>query len=160
MKQHEPRVFSDVHGAQTYIKSLREKGKTLVTTNGCFDVVHVGHVRYLLEAASLGDILAVGINSDDTVRALKGEKRPLQRQEDRATVIAALGMVDCAFIFPENDPRGFLEILRPDIHVKGGDYPQDIIERPVVEQHGGKIRILSMFQGYSTTSILDRIQKK
>ena len=140
------------------VATARRRGKTLVTTNGCFDIIHAGHIQYLSEAARLGDILVVGVNCDKVVRNLKGADRPLQNQQDRATIVASLGMVDYSFIFREDDPRAFLEILRPDIHVKGGDYSKEIIEKPVVEKYGGKIRIVSFLPGRSTTSLVERIK--
>jgi glycerol-3-phosphate cytidylyltransferase len=113
----------------------------------------------LHDAASKGDILAVGINSDNSVARLKGPERPLQKEYDRAFVIAALKVVDCAFIFNENDPVRFLSILKPDVHVKGGDYtPEQLPEKGVVEQGGGRIEIVSFLKGYSTTSILTKIK--
>jgi rfaE bifunctional protein nucleotidyltransferase chain/domain len=150
------KTFSSVREANETIAPLRSMGKILVTTNGCFDLLHVGHVRCLREAAALGDILAVGINSDDVVRKLKGEGRPLQKAQERLEIVAALEMVDCAFIFTEDDPRAFLEVLRPDVHVKGGDYPQHIIEKPVVEKYGGVVRIVTLVEGYSTSSIVKK----
>jgi glycerol-3-phosphate cytidylyltransferase len=144
---------------KTAIADARKQGKTLVTTNGCFDIIHAGHIQYLSEAAELGDILVVGINCDKVVKNLKGPGRPLQKEQDRAAIVASLRMVDYAFIFRENDPRAFLEILRPDIHVKGGDYSEEIIEKPVVEKYGGKIRIVSYVQGLSTTSLVERTKR-
>jgi len=112
------------------VSKLRKKGKTLVTTNGCFDLLHAGHIKYLTDAAALGDLLVVGINSDASVSRLKGPDRPIQNEIDRALLIWSLKMVDYAFIFPENDPTAFLEVLRPDIHVKGGDYlPEQLPEK-------------------------------
>jgi rfaE bifunctional protein nucleotidyltransferase chain/domain len=154
----EQRVFKDVHEVRKFCAPLRAKGKTLVTTNGCFDIVHSGHVLYLTEAAELGDILVVGVNADATVSRLKGKGRPVRDENDRVRVVAALSMVDGAFIFGEDDPRTFLEILRPDVHVKGGDYTEDIIERETVEQHGGRISIVSYAQGFSTTSLVRKIR--
>jgi rfaE bifunctional protein nucleotidyltransferase chain/domain len=140
------------------IAENRRHGKILVTTNGCFDIVHAGHVQYLSEAARLGTILVVGVNCDDVVRKLKGVGRPLQDEQDRVAIVASLRMVDYAFIFREDDPRAFLEILRPDIHVKGGDYSADIIERQVVEEHGGKIKLVSYLKDHSTTSLVEKIR--
>ena len=112
------------------IDKARRQGKKIVTTNGCFDVLHVGHVRYLQEAKQMGDILIVAINSDESVRAIKGDKRPLVPEDERAEILAALECVDYVMIFPELDPIQFLRELRPDIHVKGGDYaPDQVIER-------------------------------
>ncbi len=141
------------------IAGLRRQGKTLVTTNGCFDIIHAGHVQYLAEAARQGDILVVGVNCDDVVRRLKGKGRPLQNERDRLEIVASFRMVDYAFIFREDDPRTFIEILRPDIHVKGGDYPENIIEAPVVEKYGGKIKIVSFLKDHSTTLLVEAIRK-
>jgi glycerol-3-phosphate cytidylyltransferase len=151
-------VFSGAAEVRDFLAPLRALGKKLVTTNGCFDILHAGHVQYLAEAACLGDILAVGINSDMVVQGLKGPGRPLQNEHDRLLIIGSLRAVDCAFIFRENDPRVFLEILRPDIHVKGGDYSNDILEKDVVENYGGQIRIVSFLPGRSTTSLVTKIR--
>jgi rfaE bifunctional protein nucleotidyltransferase chain/domain len=154
----EPRVFHCVEDALPWVESFRKKGMKLVTTNGCFDLIHSGHVQYLLDAASKGDILIVGINSDASVVRLKGPQRPLQKQMDRAFVIASLRAVACSFIFEENDPIRFLSLIKPDVHVKGGDYtPEQLPERAVVEQFGGKIEIVPFLSGYSTTSIVNKI---
>jgi rfaE bifunctional protein nucleotidyltransferase chain/domain len=141
------------------IAGLRSQGKTVVTTNGCFDIIHAGHVTYLSDAAALGDVLIVGINCDLVVRRLKGSSRPLQSEQDRLAIIASLRMVNYAFIFREDDPRAFLEIIRPDIHVKGGDYSENILEKPVVEKHGGKIKIVPFLSDHSTTSLVEKIRK-
>jgi D-beta-D-heptose 7-phosphate kinase / D-beta-D-heptose 1-phosphate adenosyltransferase len=150
-------VFQTASEVRDAIAGLRSQGKTLVTTNGCFDIIHTGHVQYLAEASSLGDILAVGINCDEVVQRLKGKGRPLQNEQDRLAIMASLRMVDYAFIFREDDPRGFLEILRPDIHVKGGDYTEDILEKPIVEKFGGQIKIVSFLKDHSTTSIVEKM---
>jgi glycerol-3-phosphate cytidylyltransferase len=140
------------------VSMLREKGKTLVTTNGCFDLLHAGHIKYLADAAALGDLLVVGINSDASVSRLKGPDRPIQNEIDRALLVWSLKMVDYTFIFPENDPIAFLEVLKPDIHVKGGDYtPEQLPEKSIVEKHGGKIVIVPFAAGHSTTSIVKKI---
>ena len=140
------------------IKEKRDAGKTVVTTNGCFDLIHAGHIQYLEESAALGDILIVGINSDASVKKLKGDDRPLQSEADRVKIMASLKMVDYSFIFEEDDPREFLKIIKPDLHVKGGDYTEDILERGVVEEGGGKIAILSFREGHSTTSIIEKMK--
>lgn len=140
------------------VSLLRKKGKTLVTTNGCFDLLHTGHIKYLADAASLGDLLVVGINSDASVSRLKGPDRPIQNEIDRALLIWSLKMVDYTFIFPENDPIAFLDVLKPDVHVKGGDYtPEQLPEKSIVEKHGGKIVIVPFTAGLSTTSIVKKI---
>jgi rfaE bifunctional protein nucleotidyltransferase chain/domain len=154
----EHRVFKDVHAVKKFIDPLRAQGKTLVTTNGCFDILHSGHVVYLTEAADLGDLLVVGVNADATVTRLKGKSRPVRDENDRVRVVAALSMVDGAFVFSEDDPRAFLDVLRPDIHVKGGDYNDDIIEKETVERHGGHIVIVSYAEGYSSTSLVRKIR--
>lgn len=140
------------------VSSLRKEGKTLVTTNGCFDLIHAGHIQYLADAASLGDLLVVGINSDSSVSRLKGPSRPIQNELDRALLIGSLKMVDFTFIFDENDPIAFLDVLKPDIHVKGGDYvPERLPEKTIVEKNGGKIVIVPFTTGHSTTSIVKKI---
>jgi rfaE bifunctional protein nucleotidyltransferase chain/domain len=156
VKHQKEKAFADVQQVARTIAPLRAAGKTLVTTNGCFDIIHAGHIQYLYEAAAMGDILVVGVNSDDTVRGLKGEGRPLQSEQDRCRILAALEMVDCAFVFREADPRQFLAVLRPDVHVKGGDYTTDIIEKDVVESHGGVVRTVSFLKDHSTTSLIRR----
>ena len=136
----------------------RRHGKKVVTTNGCFDILHVGHLRYLQEAKRLGDILIVAINSDDSVRAIKGSKRPLVPENERAEILAALECVDYVMIFPELDPIQFLNELRPDIHVKGGDYsPDQVIERETVESLGGKLRLMPGAPGKSTSDLIELI---
>jgi len=150
-------IFKNAESVAEYITPLRKKGKTIVTTNGCFDIIHGGHIEYLSEAASKGGILIVGVNCDKVVKKLKGGNRPVQGEDDRVAIVGALKMVDCAFIFTEDDPCTFLEIIKPDIHVKGGDYTEDIIEKPVVEAYGGKVSIVSFKEGYSTTTIINKI---
>ncbi len=143
-------------------EQLRATGKKLVATNGCFDLLHVGHVRYLEAARQLGDALVVGINGDASVRALKGKERPHNGEYDRAEVVAALESVDHVTIFPEERANHFLEKARPAIYVKGGDYKTETLnaeERAVLEKIGAEIRILPFEAGYSTTALLDRLQK-
>jgi rfaE bifunctional protein nucleotidyltransferase chain/domain len=152
------KVFRDARALRDHLAPLRAKGRRLVTTNGCFDIVHSGHVRYMGEAAALGDLLVVGVNADEVVTRLKGPGRPVRGEEDRALVVAALCMVDAAFVFREDDPRAFLEILKPDVHVKGGDYTRDIIEREVVERNNGRVAIVSYLKGFSTTSVVGKIK--
>ena len=142
-------------------KSAREKHRTIVTSNGCFDILHSGHVEYLEGASKLGDILIIGINSDSSVKKIKGPDRPVNSERDRASIMASLGFVDYCVIFNEDTPEELLKIIKPDIHVKGGDYnADDIIEKKIVEENGGIIKILPLVQGYSTTGILERLSKK
>ncbi|MDR0308145.1 MAG: adenylyltransferase/cytidyltransferase family protein [Chitinispirillales bacterium] len=151
-------ICRTVQEIQSVIEPLRREGKTLVTTNGCFDLLHSGHIKYLCEAAQLGDMLVVGINSDESVRKLKGAGRPVQSEADRALIIGSLKMVFGTFVFHEDDPRAFISVLKPDVHVKGGDYTKDILERQTVEENGGRVEILSFLDGRSTTSIVSKIR--
>jgi rfaE bifunctional protein nucleotidyltransferase chain/domain len=139
-----------------------ESGRTVVWTNGCFDLLHVGHIRSFRDAKALGDILIVGINSDASVRALKGDSRPIVNQTDRAEMIAALEMVDYVTIFEETTPVAVLSRLRPDIHCKGAEYAdgaRPVPERETVLGYGGQIRFLPFHPGRSTTDLVDRIAK-
>jgi D-beta-D-heptose 7-phosphate kinase/D-beta-D-heptose 1-phosphate adenosyltransferase len=139
-----------------------DTGKTVVWTNGCFDLLHVGHIRSFRDAKALGDILIVGINSDAGVRALKGGSRPIVNQRDRAEVIAALEMVDYVTIFDESTPVAALSRLRPDIHCKSAEYAdgaKPMPEREIVLGYGGQIRILPLHPGRSTTDLVARIVK-
>ena len=139
---------------------MRREGKRVVFTNGCFDLLHAGHVRYLAEARALGDALIVGLNSDRSVRALKGEGRPILNANERAEVIAALEAVDYVVVFEEDTPREVIARLLPDVLVKGGDWPLDrIVGRQEVEAAGGKVVSLSYIEGSSTTDIIERIKK-
>ncbi len=143
------------------ISKARRAGKKIVTTNGCFDVLHVGHIRYLQQAKQQGDILIVAINSDDSMRAIKGDKRPLVPEDERAEMLSALECVDYVTIFPELDPIQFLNEIRPDIHVKGGDYRLDqIVEREAVESLGGELRLIPGAPGKSTSSLIELIVKR
>lgn len=141
-------------------ENVRQNGRRLVATNGCFDLLHAGHVSYLQAARSLGDVLLVGVNADASVRALKGEGRPLNNERDRAYVLSGLACVDAVYIFPELKALAMLEQVKPDIYVKGGDYTIDTIEqteRRLVESQGGKIAILPLVPGRSTTKIIQRM---
>lgn len=138
---------------------LRETGKVLVFTNGCFDILHVGHVRYLAAARSLGDALLVAINSDRGVRALKGPGRPIVNEVDRAEMLAALEAVTYVTVFNDVSPRGLIAEVLPDVLVKGGDYmPHEIHGREEVEAAGGRVLALPLTKGASTTSIIERIK--
>jgi len=139
---------------------LKAAGKITVFTNGCFDIIHVGHIRYLRQAKSLGDILVVGLNTDSSVRMNKGESRPIVTGDERAEVLAALEMVDYIVMFSELTPESVILALRPDIQVKGGDYTVDQLpEAKAVESYGGKVVIVPEIKGKATTNIIDRILK-
>ena len=157
------RCADKILSAETLVKwrdALRARRERLVVTNGCFDLLHAGHVTYLEAARSEGDALLVGINGDAAVRELKGPGRPVNSAPDRALVIAALQSVDAVYIFPERDAVHFLQTLQPDIYVKGGDYTLDTInqaERRLVEGAGGRIVLLGHVPGKSTTALLEKL---
>ena len=139
---------------------MRREGRRLVVTNGCFDLLHLGHVTYLEAARNQGDALLVGLNSDASIRQFKGADRPVNSEQDRAAVLAALESVDGICIFGEPTAERFLRVVRPEIYVKGGDYTLDTLnqeERRTVEQAGGKIVILPVVPGRSTTALLKKI---
>lgn len=138
---------------------LRASRKTVVFTNGCFDIIHRGHVEYLTKARAMGDVLVVGLNSDESVVRLKGPGRPVVQQEDRAIVMAALAMVDYVCMFSEDTPLELITAVVPDILVKGADWPIDkVVGKDVVEKAGGQVRTIDVVPGRSTTSIIDRIR--
>ncbi|MEY2519800.1 MAG: D-glycero-beta-D-manno-heptose 1-phosphate adenylyltransferase [Verrucomicrobiota bacterium] len=142
-------------------KKMRAEGRKLVLTNGCFDLLHLGHVRYLQAARALGDALAVAINGDQSVRALKGEGRPLNPEADRAEIVAALECVDHVVVFPEMRATRLLERVRPSIYVKGGDYTPETLdsaERAALENIGAEVRILPFEKGQSTSALIERMK--
>jgi D-glycero-beta-D-manno-heptose 1-phosphate adenylyltransferase len=142
-------------------RRMADSGKKLAVTNGCFDLLHLGHVTYLENARNEADALLVGVNGDDSVRALKGPNRPINTEEDRAAVLAALECVDAVCIFPEKRAARFLGVARPDVYAKGGDYTVDSLdagERAEIEGVGGRIVILPMVAGKSTTGLVKKLQ--
>jgi rfaE bifunctional protein nucleotidyltransferase chain/domain len=148
------------------LSAIREKmdetGRRLVLTNGCFDILHAGHVRYLRQARKLGDALAVALNSDQSVRALKGEGRPINSASDRAEVLSALGCVDYVVVFEGKRATGLLGAVRPHVYAKGGDYTRDSLdagERQALEDAGAEIVILPLVPGRSTTSVLEKMKQ-
>ena len=154
------KVIKDGEELRRARAGLREEGRRLVFTNGCFDILHVGHVRYLQRARALGDALLVAINSDRSVRALKGEGRPVMCEAERAEMLAALACVDFVTVFEEDSPRRLIAELLPDVLVKGGDYALDEIHgREEVEAAGGRVLALPFVEGASTTNIIERIRK-
>ncbi|HET9963051.1 MAG TPA: D-glycero-beta-D-manno-heptose 1-phosphate adenylyltransferase [Nitrospiraceae bacterium] len=145
---------------QPILKRRREQQHRIVFTNGCFDLMHIGHIRYLQAARDLGELLIVGVNSDESVRSLnKGTDRPIVPEAQRAEVLAALSCVDYVVIFPEPDPGKLIEALQPDILVKGGDWTADrIIGRTTVEARGGRVQTIPLVPGVSTTALVQRIR--
>lgn len=136
------------------------KNKKVVFTNGCFDILHVGHVKYLQEAKAQGDLLVVGINADASVKRLKGESRPIQNEQDRGDVLSALGCVDFVTVFTEDTPEKLIHAVKPDVLVKGGDWKvEQIVGSDFVMSYGGKVKSLQFVQGKSTTNIVSKILK-
>ena len=140
------------------LEVLRKEGKKIAFTNGCFDILHVGHVRYLKEAKKTADILILALNSDDSVRSNKGLKRPLISEEERAEVLAALECIDFVTIFSELTPRELICYLKPDVLVKGGDWPEDqVVGRHEIVEWGGRVTLVPEIIGKSTTNIVDKV---
>ncbi len=140
---------------------LREAGQRIVFTNGCFDILHAGHVRYLEEAHALGDCLVLGLNTDASVRRLKGETRPVNTELDRAAVTGALAAVDYVVLFDEPTAETLIEKVRPAVYVKGGDYTRETLpEARVVEKYGGEVHFIDLVPGRSTTKIIEKIGRK
>ena len=153
-------MLSKIKGAKNLVKtlnSLKNKSKRVVFTNGCFDIIHAGHVDYLSRAKRLGDILVVGLNSDSSVRKIKGKNRPINKESDRAKVLSSLYFVDYITIFNETTPENLIKKVRPDILAKGADWKVgDIAGSSFVKKYGGRIKRISFVKGYSTTSIIKR----
>ncbi len=145
--------------ARRLVQRLRAEGRTIVFTNGVFDLLHPGHVRYLADARAHGDALIVAVNSDRSVRAIKGPERPINTEQERAEVLAALAVVDAVVVFDEDDPHAIISAIQPDVLVKGADWPADrIIGRDVVEARGGKVVRIRFAPGFSTTGIIEKIR--
>lgn len=150
----------DRHNAKTFFSILR-KSKKIVFTNGCFDILHVGHIKYLEQAKKLGDILVVGVNTDESVKRLKGEKRPINRLNERMTMLDALKSVDFVTYFDEDTPYNLIDEIRPHILVKGGDWKvEDIVGSDIVLKKGGKVLSLNFEEGFATTNIIEEIIKR
>lgn len=140
------------------VEKLKIEGKIIVFTNGCFEILHPGHIEILERAKDLGDILIVGINSDKSVKNIKGERKIILNEESRLRIISSLGMVDYVILFDEDTPENLIAELKPDIHVKGGDYKIDNLpEAKIVENYGGKVYIFPLLKEFSTTKIIERI---
>jgi D-glycero-beta-D-manno-heptose 1-phosphate adenylyltransferase len=151
--------MSSLPDVQRFVAALRRQGRTIVFTNGVFDLLHPGHIRYLQRARSLGDALIVGVNSDRSVSANKGVDRPITPEAERAEILEALSAVDAVIVFEENTPYRLIEALQPDVLAKGADWAEDrIVGRDVVEARGGRVVRVPVEAGYSTTAILARIK--
>jgi D-beta-D-heptose 7-phosphate kinase/D-beta-D-heptose 1-phosphate adenosyltransferase len=142
------------------LEELRNKGRKIAFTNGCFDILHVGHVRYLREAKKTADVLVLALNSDSSVRSLKGEEKPLIPENERAEILAALEFIDFVTIFEELTPLELINYLKPDILIKGGDWPEEkVVGREEVKKWGGRVAIIPEVEGKSTTNIVEKIKK-
>ena len=154
-------MILDILELSSIVNTLKQDGKRIVFTNGCFDIIHVGHVRYLKEARELGDVLVVGLNSDISVRTIKGNNRPIVPQGERAEVLSSLKYVDYVVIFGEPDPYNTIAAIEPDVLVKGGDWGIDkIIGRDIVESYGGKVCTIPFIEGASSSGIIEDILTK
>ena len=143
-----------------FCEILRKGGKKIVFTNGCFDILHAGHVTYLEAAKAQGDVLVLGLNTDESVRRLKGPERPINNELDRAKVVGALQAVDYVVLFGEQTAEAVIAEVKPDIYVKGGDYTLDTLpEAKIVQSYGGKVAFIDMVEGRSTTNIINKIKK-
>ena len=156
MKSHSEKILTPSQ-ARAFRDQLLAEGKTLAFTNGCFDILHRGHVTYIQYARQQGDALCVGLNSDASVKRNKGESRPINTEEDRAYVIASLEAVDCVVLFDEDEPRELIEKIIPQVLIKGSDWAHYVSGREIVEKHGGKVVLADMVDGKSTTGTIDKI---
>ena len=140
------------------INRWRFKDQKIVFTNGCFDILHLGHIQYLAEAADFGDRLIVGLNSDESVKKLKGEDRPINNEEARSMILAALHFVDAVYVFKEETPLELIKTIKPDVLVKGGDWKeQDVVGADFVKSNDGEVKIIDFVEGYSTTAIAQKL---
>lgn len=153
------KIVTDKENLFSTLNQWRFKNEKIVFTNGCFDIVHKGHIEYLAQAATLGTKLVVGLNTDTSVKRLKGEKRPINNQEARAILLSALIFIDKIVLFDEDTPYELIKYIQPDILVKGKDYkPEQIVGYDIVKNKGGEIITIDLTAGYSTTSILNKLQ--
>ena len=151
----------DTKDIETFCEVLRKGGKKIVFTNGCFDILHAGHVTYLEKARSFGDCLVLGLNNDASVRANKGPSRPINSELDRAKVVGALKAVDYVVLFGEQTAEALIAKVKPDVYVKGGDYTLDTLpEAKIVQSYGGHVEFVQMVAGRSTTNIIDKISQQ
>jgi len=152
--------IKDLSSVKKEIEALKAQGKQVVFTNGCFDLLHPGHIRYLYAAREMGDYLVVAVNTDRSVKTIKGANRPIQSQDERTEILAALSFVDAVVLFDEDNPLKVIQLLVPNVLVKGGDWTEDkIIGADVVKQAGGVVRSLPFETGYSTTALIEKIRE-
>jgi D-glycero-beta-D-manno-heptose 1-phosphate adenylyltransferase len=160
MREAREKVLPVEHAVET-VRRLKDQGKRVVFTNGCFDLLHPGHTRYLHDARKFGDVLVVGLNSDASVRELKGPSRPIQTENERAEILAALAAVDLVTIFDQATPRELIAQMLPNVLVKGGDWPLDqIVGREEVEAAGGRVASIPVSAGYSSSRLIETIHEK
>ena len=146
--------------AKNIVEKLKKEGKTTVFTNGCFDILHIGHTRYLKQSAKCGDVLIIGLNSDSSVKRLKGESRPINTELDRAELLSELSFVNYVVIFEQDSPIELLDEIKPDIYTKGADYTLETLpEAKTVLKNGGKVEFINLIEGKSTTNIINKTQK-
>ena len=151
-------MLIDRKNAANFCEDLRRLGKKIVFTNGCFDIIHAGHVRYLTTAKNFGDVLIVGLNTDESVRKLKGASRPINNQDDRAEVLLGLKAVDHVIFFGEQTAESLIAEVKPDIYVKGGDYTLETLpEAKIVQKYGGRVEFVNLVAGRSTTNLIKKI---
>ncbi|MBR4384743.1 MAG: D-glycero-beta-D-manno-heptose 1-phosphate adenylyltransferase [Selenomonadaceae bacterium] len=151
-------MLIDRNDVENFCDDLKVRGKKIVFTNGCFDIIHAGHVRYLTTAKNFGDVLIVGLNTDESVRRLKGDSRPINNQLDRAEVLLGLKAVDHVIFFGEQTAENLIAEVKPDIYVKGGDYTLETLpEAKIVQKFGGCVELVNLVAGHSTTNIVEKI---
>lgn len=154
------KIYNSFHSASSILKEWKEEKGKLVFTNGCFDILHQGHVVYLAKAAALGNKLIVGLNTDTSVKRLKGAGRPLNGEQERALLLAALEFVDMVILFEEDTPYNLIKAIVPDVLVKGADYkPEEIVGYDVVKTNGGSVETILLEKGFSTTNVIEKIRK-
>lgn len=151
-------MIIDRKDAAQFCEDLRQRGKQVVFTNGCFDIIHAGHVRYLTTAKNFGDVLIVGLNTDESVKRLKGANRPINNQDDRAEVLLGLKAVDHVIFFGEATAENLIAEVKPDIYVKGGDYTLETLpEAKIVQKYGGRVELVNLVAGRSTSNVIEKI---
>lgn len=154
------KIFLSWNKLRDKIEALKNEGKKIVFTNGCFDIIHVGHIDYLKKAKDLGDILVIAINSDKSVKRIKGDKRPINNEFDRLKFLEAFYFTDFITIFNEDTPLNLIKLIKPDILVKGGDWQlEEIVGKEIVDEYGGSVRTIPYLEGYSTSNLINKILK-